>query len=105
MKSLNISIVLPVETSKHKKFDSLFKSCVTSIQNQNKLSDKGESVVGDLELVIVHSGEESLETYINNFDFSGLTTNIIKNDGETDFCSQINLGVEGRYHGTLCSFR
>ena len=104
MKSLNISIVLPVETSKHKNFDSLFRSCVTSIQNQNKLTDKGESIVGDLELVIVHSGEESLESYINDFDFSGLTTNIVKNDGETDFCSQINLGVENTSHEWVSIF-
>ena len=36
MENLNISVVLPVESSKHKNFTELFKSCITSIHNQVK---------------------------------------------------------------------
>ena len=80
MEKLNISVVLPVESSKHKNFTDLFKSCIVSVQQQIKESVRGENVIDDIELVIVHSGEESLEELINNSDFSGLTTNIIHND-------------------------
>ena len=75
MKHLNISVVLPIESSKHKNFSELFNGCVSSVQNQIKKSVRGEDVIGDIELVIVHSGEESLVETINSIDFSGLTTN------------------------------
>ena len=94
MESLNISVILPIESSKHKNFETLFTSCITSLQNQDRYNNKEEKVVDDIELVIVHSGEESLLSIINKFDFSGLTTNIIHNEGDTDFCTQVNLGVE-----------
>jgi hypothetical protein len=94
MKKIDISVVLPIESSKHKNFETLFESCVTSIHNQIKTNTKEEEVVGDIELVVVHSGEESLLNTLNSFDFSGLTTNIIHNEGNTDFATQVNLGVE-----------
>jgi len=98
MEKLNISVVLPVESSKHKNFTDLFKSCIVSVQQQIKESVRGENVVDDIELVIVHSGEESLVEQINNTDFSGLTTNVIHNEGDTDFSTQVNLGIEKSSH-------
>jgi GT2 family glycosyltransferase len=98
MEKLNISVVLPVESSKHKNFTDLFKSCIVSVQQQIKESVRGENVIDDIELVIIHSGEESLVELINNSDFSGLTTNIIHNEGDTDFSTQVNLGIEKSSH-------
>jgi len=98
MEKLNISVVLPVESSKHKNFTDLFKSCIVSVQQQIKESVRGENVGDDIELVIIHSGEESLVELINNSDFSGLTTNIIHNEGDTDFSTQVNLGIEKSSH-------
>ena len=98
MEKLNISVVLPVESSKHKNFTDLFKSCTVSVQQQIKESVRGENVIDDIELVIIHSGEESLVELINNSDFSGLTTNIIHNEGDTDFSTQVNLGIEKSSH-------
>jgi hypothetical protein len=98
MDKLNISVILPIESSKHRNFDSLFDGCITSISNQIKESYEFGEVVGDIELNIIHSGEESLIEKINNYDFSGLTTNIIHNDGDTDFCSQVNLGITKSSH-------
>ncbi len=94
MKKLDISVILPIESSKHKNFDTLFESCITSIHNQIKTNSKDVEVVGDIELVVVHSGEESLLSKLNSYEFSGLTTNIIHNEGNTDFATQVNLGVE-----------
>lgn len=93
MNKLNISVIIPVESSKHKNFDSLFNSSIKSIQNQLKTSIKGDEVVGDIELVLVHSDEESLISFISEYDFSGINTKFVVNDGETDFSSQVNLGI------------
>ncbi len=84
MENLDISVILPVESSKHLDFAEYFDKAILSIQNQ---------IVGINELVIVHSGEESLSTYLSNYDFSGLTVNIYHNEGNTDFGSQVNYGV------------
>jgi len=46
------------------------------------------------ELIIVHTDEFSLKEFLGNFDFSGLTVNMIENTGDFDFSSQVNLGVE-----------
>ena len=98
MNKLNISVIIPVESSKHKNFDTLFESAVKSVQNQLKTSIKGDEVVGDTELVIVHSDEESLVSFISEYDFSDINTKFVVNDGETDFSSQVNLGITNSSH-------
>ena len=85
MENVNVSVILPVESSKHKNFLDLFTNAVLSVKQQT---------VGVNELVIVHSDEESLVNIIKGFDFSGLTVNLIENTGDTDFATQMNLGVK-----------
>ena len=85
MENLDVSVILPVESYMHKNFEELFTSSIQSIQNQT---------VSPTELVLVHSDEEKLVSYLTNFDFSGLTVNLIENKGNTDFATQMNLGVE-----------
>jgi hypothetical protein len=84
--NLNISVILPVESTKHKNFDELFTKSIQSILFQEKPID---------ELVIVHTDEDSLVNYLNEFDFSGISVNKIINEGNSDFQSQVNLGVKG----------
>ena len=98
MNKLNISVIIPIESSKHKNFDTLFESAVKSVQNQLKTSIKGDEVVGDIELVLVHSDEESLVSFISEYDFSNINTKFVVNDGETDFSSQVNLGITNASH-------
>ena len=98
MEKLDISIVLPIESSKHKNFNDLFKSSITSVINQQKEVYKKGVITGDVELVIVYSDEESLCSIVENYDYSGLTKNLVKNTGETDFASQVNLGVSKSTH-------
>lgn len=81
----DISVILPVESSKHKNFSELFTNSIVSIINQS---------VQPKEVVLVHTNEESLVSYLNDFDFSGLTVNMVENKGNSDFASQMNLGVE-----------
>lgn len=85
MENLDVSVILPVESYMHKNFEELFTSSIQSIQNQT---------VAPTELVLVHSDEEKLVSYLTNFDFSGLTVNLVENKGNTDFATQMNLGVE-----------
>ena len=82
---LNVSVILPINSSKTKGFEEYFSSCILSIQKQTTEID---------ELVIVHSDEESLKEVINNFDYSGLTVNLVENKGDVDFSTQVNLGIE-----------
>lgn len=98
MENFNISVILPIESTKHKNFETLFTSCVTSIKNQIIVDESENILVNDIELVVVHSGEETLVSFIDNFDFSGVTLNVVHNEGETDFCSQVNLGVSNAKH-------
>ena len=82
---LNVSVILPINSSKVKNFVEFFNSCILSIIKQSTPID---------ELVIVHSDEESLKEVVQNFDYSGLTVNLVENTGDVDFSSQVNLGVE-----------
>lgn len=85
MENVNVSVILPIESSKHKNFMDLFSNAVLSVKQQS---------VGVNELVIVHSDEESLVNVVKEFDYSGLTVNLVENTGDTDFASQMNLGVK-----------
>ena len=98
---MNISVILPVESSKHKNFIELFEASVKSVENQIKQNSKGVDVINDIELVLVHSDEESLVNIVNNLDLSGVTLNKVINTGDTDFASQINLGIQNSSHDWL----
>ncbi len=85
MSKLNVSIILPIASSKHKNFEELFGNAVSSVSNQ-KVKVK--------ELLIVHSTEESLVKLINNYDYpKDLNVIFVENKGNTNFQSQVNLGV------------
>ena len=84
MEKFNVSVILPLNSSMHKGFDELFNRAIKSLLIQTLPVD---------ELVIVHSGEDTLKTFLSGYDFSGLTTTMVENNGEFDFCTQVNLGV------------
>jgi hypothetical protein len=82
---LNLSVILPLKTSIVKDFDEFFDKCITSLKIQQvKFND----------LIIVHTNEEKLINYLNNFDFGDIEVKKIEFSGEPNFCSQVNLGVE-----------
>lgn len=81
----DVSVVLPIESTKHKDFSDLFNRAISSIKNQS---------VDIKEIVIVHSPEEQLVTFLTGYDFEGLNVKLVKNEGKSDFSSQVNLGVE-----------
>ena len=83
--TMNLSVILPINTSKVKDFDSFFKSAISSILIQKTKPN---------ELIIVHTKEESLIEYLESFDFGELNVIKVLNQGDDSYSSQINLGVK-----------
>jgi hypothetical protein len=65
---LSVSIILPIKSSKAKNFEDYFNKAIESINNQQ---------IDIEELVIVHTSEESLVSFLNSYDFGKLTVNKI----------------------------
>lgn len=82
---LSLSIILPIKSAKAKDFKEYFDKAITSIQNQK---------VGVEELLIVHTAEEGLVTFLNEYDFSGLTVNKVLWDKTPNYCEQVNFGIK-----------
>ena len=55
---LSLSIILPIKSSKAKDFDEYFNKAITSIKSQTVEAE---------ELIIVHTQEESLVEFLNNY--------------------------------------
>lgn len=81
----DVSVILPINSSKQRDFDTLFDRAIKSLQIQ---------LTNINELVIVHTDEDGLKTKLEEYDYSGLTVNLVENTGNFDFGTQVNLGVE-----------
>ena len=81
----DLSVIVPVNSSKQKDFDIYYERAIRSIYFQTHQPK---------ELIVVHTDEEGLKEKLESFDYSGLTVNYVENKKEHDFCSQVNLGVE-----------
>jgi hypothetical protein len=82
--TFDISVILPLNTSKVRDFDEMFKKAIESLNAQQ---------VKAKELVIVHSTEDTLVTYLNEFDFGDINVKKVKFEGEPNYSSQVNLGI------------
>jgi len=81
---LSLSVILPIKSSKVKDFEEYFDKAITSINAQT---------VEIEELIIVHSSEESLVNFLNDYDFG--TLNVVKLlwDKKLNYCDQVNYGI------------
>jgi hypothetical protein len=86
MEKTNISVILPVHEL-NEETKQLFTNAVLSVKEQTVRPD---------ELVIVTPKGSEAYNYIKDFDYGDYkaSVTIIENDGDTDFSSQVNLGVE-----------
>jgi glycosyltransferase involved in cell wall biosynthesis len=82
---LSLSIILPIKSSKSRDFTEYFEKSITSIKNQT---------VSIEELVIVHTSEESLISFLSDYDFG--TLNVVKLlwDKEPSYAEQVNYGIK-----------
>ncbi len=81
---LDISVVLPIKSSKVKDFDEFFNKAIESLQNQSVKID---------ELVIVHTTEETLTEFLDNYNFGELNVNKLIWDKEPNYAEQMNYGI------------
>lgn len=80
-----ISVILPVSSTHCKDFEEFFTKAVESVKKQKEYIN---------ELVLVHTDDEKLVNFIDNFNFEDLNVQrVINKSQDTDFQSQINLGV------------
>jgi len=82
---LSLSIILPIKSSKAKNFDEYFEKAITSIKTQS---------VEIEELVIVHTAEESLISFLNEYDFGNLSVTKLLWDKTPSYCEQVNFGIK-----------
>lgn len=82
---LSLSIILPIKSSKARNFDEYFEKAINSIKNQT---------VEIEELVIVHTNEESLVTFLNGYDFGNLNVTKLSWDKAPSYCEQVNYGIK-----------
>jgi len=80
----DVSVILPIKSALAKNFDEYFQKAIESLNNQRAKID---------ELVIVHTGEETLVNFLNNFDFGELTVNKYLWDKTPNYCDQVNMGL------------
>lgn len=81
---LSLSVILPIKSSKAKDFEDYFNKAITSIINQQ---------IGIEELVIVHTNEESLVSFLESYDFGSLNVNKLLWDKEPNYSEQVNYGI------------
>jgi glycosyltransferase involved in cell wall biosynthesis len=82
---LDVSIILPIKSSKTKDFEDYFDKSIKSIQNQK---------VDIEELIIVHTKEESLVKHLNDYDFGQLNVKKLVWESTPNYCEQVNFGIK-----------
>jgi hypothetical protein len=83
--TLSISVILPIKSSKTKNFNDYFEKCINSLKIQDLQIN---------ELIIVHTNEEDLVSYLNNYNFEDLNVVKLSWDKSPNFSDQVNHGVE-----------
>lgn len=84
-KKLSLSVILPLKSSKAKDFGDYFSKSIESIKTQKVEID---------ELIIVHTQEENLVTFLDSFDFGELKIKKLTWEETPDFASQVNFGIK-----------
>lgn len=85
MKKLSLSVILPLKSAITKDFKEYFDKAIDSLKNQKIEFD---------ELVIVQTNEETLSTFLSDYDFGKLNVNKVVWTETPNFASQVNFGVE-----------
>ena len=85
MEKFDVSVILPIKSSKARGFEDYFTKAIESLKLQK---------VSINELVIVHTNETSLVEYLEGFNFGDLTVTKYEWTKEPNFSEQINYGVK-----------
>lgn len=82
---ISLSVILPIKSSKAKDFTTYFDKAIKSLQNQQLPFN---------DLIIVHTKEDTLVNFLNEYDFGDLKVKKVLWEKEASFASQVNFGVE-----------
>jgi len=81
----DVSVILPIKTATAKDFSEYFTKAIESLKLQKAQIN---------ELVIVHTDEEILVKFLEEFDFGELTIKKLEWKDEPSFANQVNFGIE-----------
>jgi glycosyltransferase involved in cell wall biosynthesis len=84
VKTFDVSVILPIKSSKVRDFDEYLKKAIESLKTQKTEIN---------ELVIVHTNETSLVEYLTNFDFGDLKVVKLEWTKDPNYSAQVNHGV------------
>ena len=84
-KKISLTVILPLKSSMTKDFTEYFGKSIQSLKSQK---------IGFDELLIVHSNEESLKTFLDEYDFQDLPVRKILWEDKPNFASQVNFGIQ-----------
>jgi glycosyltransferase involved in cell wall biosynthesis len=90
----DVSVILPIKSGRAFDFSEYFTKCIESLKTQ-KLKIN--------ELIIVHTDEDVVIEFLNNFDFGDLTVIKLAWTEEPNYTLQINFGVKNS-NSTWVSF-
>lgn len=82
-----LTVILPVYRLNEEEKNYLTKA-LNSVSDQKVLPNKL--------LIVIPTNNTEVKTYLDNYEYNDILKSIVEvveNDGETDFCSQINYGV------------
>ena len=77
-----ISTIIPINEMTPK-LEEYFGKALESIKKQKTLPDN---------ICIVHTPQ--VKSFLDEYDFEDLEVSLVENDGDSQFTSQINLGVD-----------
>lgn len=81
----NVSVILPIKSSKAKDFSDYFNKAITSLKNQQTKIN---------ELVIVHTTEDTLVEFLKSYDFEDTNVKLVPWDKTPNYSGQVNFGIE-----------
>jgi len=80
----DVSVILPIKSGRAFDFSEYFTKCIESLKTQ-KLKIN--------ELIIVHTDEDVVIEFLNDFDFGDLNVVKLEWKEEANYVSQINFGI------------
>ena len=82
---LNVSVILPIKSSKVKDFSDYFNKAITSLKNQQTKIN---------ELIIVHTNEDTLVEFLKSYDFEDINVKLVSWNKTPNYSEQVNFGIE-----------
>jgi hypothetical protein len=86
--STKTTVILPIHKIENEQDNAYLNDALTSVEKQK--------VTPEELLVVIPKGAKDIKKMVENLEFEAMKDKVrfVENEGETDFCSQVNFGVE-----------